>query len=304
MSAQIPYPWRAHIFANLNYGYAQHQFEYFRIAIAAFSIFNFCLFLVDFDVLLAANGMINWEVTRANAFWFEPHLYKLGTGATANILLYGAIFCYIASLISLGLGFRTRLMAMLAFGCFLLFSVHLNPYLYGVDLYQSVFLFFLCIFPSGHSLALPRRQHSAALLGHQQIALRTVQIYLMITYFSAGFGKVQMPSWLNGEFLFLSLSDPTYQFVKLPTDLHYLWYVLSGCLVVCIELLYPLLIFIPYVRIFLLLSIIGMHAVIAIFMGLVPFGTLLILVNVVIWYPLLLQDYRGIRRAINLTFKS
>ncbi len=297
MNYRIPYPVKANIFAYLNYGHAKHQFEYFRIAVAAFSLFNFFLFLLDYDVLLASNGMISWEVTSANSFWFEPHLQKLTSLIDAELLLNGAIFIYILSLTLLGLGIKARLMAVISFGGFLLFSVHLHPYLYGVDLYQSVFLFFLCVFPSGYSLTLSRCSLSADVFHHQQIAIRVIQVYLMITYFSAGLGKIQMPSWLNGEFLFLSLSDPTYQLIQLPINLDYHFFVLSGCFVVFLEFLYPLLILIPYVRSFLLLSILGMHGVIIVFMGLVPFGILLIIMNLVVWHPLLVKDYQTIIKS-------
>lgn len=294
MNYRIPYPVRANIFAYPDYAYAKHQFEYFRIAVAAFSLFNFFLFIVDYDVLLASNGMISWEVTSANSFWFEPHLQKLTSLINPSVLLYSAILVYILSLTLLGLGIKARLMAVISFACFLLFSIQLHPYLYGVDLYQSVFLFFLCVFPSGHSLALSKNSLNETICAHQQIAIRVIQVYLMITYFSAGLGKVQMPSWFNGEFLFLSLSDPTYQFVPFPMDLDYHFFMVSGCVVVFLELLYPLLVLIPYVRSFVLLSVLGMHAFIIVFMGLVPFGVLLIIMNLIAWHPLLIQDYQSI----------
>ena len=294
MSFNIPYPIKANIFAYPNYGYAKSQFEYYRIALSIFSIFNFFLFIIDYDVLLSANGMINWEVTSANSFWFEPHLQKLTNIFNPNLLLYSSSFIYISSLIFLALGIKTRLMAILAFACFLLFSVHLHPYLYGVDLYQSVFLFFLCIFPSGYSKTIFSKSSKIDVTSEQQIAMRAVQIYLMITYFSAGLGKIQMPSWLNGEFLFLSISDPTYQLIPFPDNLGYLFFVISGCFVVFIELLYPLLVLIPYIRSFLIINIIGMHLFILLFMGLVPFGTLLIIMNLIAWYPLIIKDYRSI----------
>lgn len=294
MNFQIPYPIRANIFANLKYGYADSQFEYFRIGIALFSIFNFGLFLIDYDVFLANTGMINWEVTNANSYWFEPHLQKLTRYISPSFLVYIGSLIYLSSLMFLVFGIQTRLAAIVSFFCFLVFSVQLFPYLYGVDLYQSVFLLFLCIFPSGYSKTLFIRKNQNDVGQDQQIAIRTIQIYLMITYFSAGLGKIQMPSWLNGEFLYLSISDPTYQLIPFPDLFESQFYVISGCMVVLMELLYPLLMLIPIIRSILLISIVGMHLFILLFMGLIPFGALLIIANLIAWYPLFLSDYRSI----------
>lgn len=290
MNFQIPYQVKANIFAYPSYGYATSQFEYFRIGIALFSLFNFLLFLLDYDVLLAYNGMINWEVTNANSFWFEPHLQKFTNFISPTLLLNTLSFTYILSLSLLALGYKTGITSILSFSCFLLFSFQLYPYLYGVDLYQSVLLFFLCIFPSGYSKSLFQKKINPTTNSVQQIAVRAIQIYLMITYFSAGIGKVQMPSWLNGEFLFLSISDPTYQLIPFPNYFGASFFAISGCIVVFMELFYPVLVFIPIIRSLLLIGIIGMHAFIVLFMGLVPFGTLLIIINLIAWYPLFRKD--------------
>ena len=156
----------------------------------------------------------------------------------------------------------------------------------------------LCIFPSGYFLSLKPKKSNDTLINQQQIGIRGIQIYLAVTYLSAGLGKAKMASWLNGEFLFLSLSDPNYQLFQFPTDFHYAFYMLMGIFVIITEMFYFLLILIPYVRTILLVSIVSMHLFIALFMGLIPFGVLLALVNIIVWYPLIVKDFENLRKLI------
>ena len=287
---------KQHIFYKINYSNDKNQFEYFRIAIALFSLFSFLLFCLDFQVFLDPNGIINWEVTNAGSFWFEPHLLKIceATYLAPETILYFTSFCYVLCLILLALGVYTRIMALLSLFLFLIFSIQLHPFLYGVELYQNVFLLFLCIFPSGYGISIRPLPMTNSIKLAQQIGIRTIQIYLALTYFSAGFGKAQMASWFNGEFLFLSLIDPSYQLLTFPKNLPIYFYSFSGILVITLETLYAIFILIPFVRSFLIVSIVLMHVFIALFMGLVPFGILLGLVNLVVWYPLLKKDYQVI----------
>lgn len=285
-------------FARLDYGQARHQFEYFRVFIALFSLFSFASFLIDYNVFLVPKSIISWEVTNANAYWFEPHFLKIARLLKINeiTLLFICSFGYIAALVSLLLGYFTRIASLLSFAFFLLFSVQLYPFLYGVDLYQSVFLMMLCVFPSGFSMSRASKTTSDVIEQQQRIGVRGIQAYLALTYFSAGFGKMKMGSWLNGKFLFLSLSDPNYSMVHFPQSLDSHFYVISGLIVIISETAYFAFMLIPYVRTLVLFAIVGMHLFIGIFMGLVPFGLLLAGVNSIIWYPLVLEDISRVSR--------
>jgi hypothetical protein len=291
---------KQNIFMRLDYGYYKNQFDYFRLVISLFSLFHFASFLLDYKVFLAPNGIVNWEVTNASAFWFEPHLIKISQLfhlENTTVLVVFSTF-YIINLMLLALGLFTRFTSIAVFGAFLMFSVQLYPFLYGVDLYLSVCLLMLCIFPSGYALSLKPKSINDKIVNQQQIGMRGIQAYLAVTYLSAGLGKAKMASWLNGEFLFSSISDPNYQLFPFPTGLHYAFYMCLGIFVIITEMFYFILIFIPYVRTLLLFSIIGMHLFIALFMGLVPFGLLLALINIVAWYPLIVSDFKNIHKFI------
>ena len=60
---------KQNIFIRLDYGHSKNQFDYFRGVIALFTLFHFLAFLLDYTFFLAPDGIVNWEVTNASAFW-------------------------------------------------------------------------------------------------------------------------------------------------------------------------------------------------------------------------------------------
>lgn len=286
------------LFYNLDYSFSPFQFKYFRIIIAFYSLLSFISYIIDYDIFLSSTGLISWEVTDASAYWFEPHLLKLSNFLSINKDY--VLICFstlnLTTLFLLMIGVYTRLTSILCFAFHLIFSVILHPYQYGVDLYHTVFLLFLTIFPSGFSKCRFKNNKiiNIKLENQQKIGIRTIQLYLCLTYFSAGFGKSKMDSWYNGEFIFLSLSDSNYHFLNFPLDINYNIFLLLGIFVIIIESLYFIFICIPYLRTILIISISLMHLFISFFMGLFPFGILLFAVNIVSWYPLLIIDFKKI----------
>lgn len=286
------------VFYNLDYGQSKFQFEYFRIFISLFSIINFLALLFDHVIFLDPDGLISWEVTNASAFWFEPHLQKISNFINIDSRAVLAIFSlsYLTVLIFLLLGLFTRITSILCFIFFNIFSILLYPYQYGVDLYQTVFLLILCIFPSGYNISVSKKPRvlSLKLENQQQIGIRAIQLYLCLTYLSAGLGKAKMDSWYDGKFIFLSLSDPSYRLIEFPLDVHYSVFIFLGISVIFLELLYFILVLIPYFRTALIVGISLMHVFIAVFMGLIPFGLLLCFVNIIVWYPLIITDLKKV----------
>lgn len=282
------------IFNNLEYSQSIHQFEYFRIGVSIFSLISFFFFLIDYDILLAPGGVVNWEISNANVFWFEPHLAKIALlcNLPEEFIFFLFLASYLFTLLCLFLGIYTRINSFFAFLLFMILSYQIEPYLYGVELYQSVFLLFLFIFPSGYSKSIFRKVLSEQTSEIQKIGMRGLQFYLCITYFSAGIGKYNMQSWFNGEFLFLSISDPNYQLLHFPDYLPSIIYKILGITVVTVELGYAFFILVPIIRSLLLFCIIIMHLFIGLFMGLIPFASLLIFANIVCWYPIVLEDIK------------
>jgi hypothetical protein len=277
--------------AHLNY--AAEQVDVFRVMMVLYSLCSFLFLLLDYPVLLAPHGLINWEVTNASSFWFELHPAKIAAllGVSGDAVMSGIIYTYLAALVLLLLGIWSRISAIIALLLFVTLSNVLSPYGYGVDVYHTVTLFFLAVFPTGYYMVLRPKTGSADMDTVRQLCIRALQLYIGLTYLNAGVEKAFMPNWWNGKFIYYLLSDPTAITHNLvPLNLPIPVYVTLGILVVLMESLYLFLVWVPMVRTFMVLSIIAMHLFIAWSMGLTAFGILLILLNLVCWYPAMRKD--------------
>jgi hypothetical protein len=81
-----------------------------------------------------------------------------------------------------------------------------------------------------------------------------------------------------------------------PNNLPVPVYATLGITVVLVESLYIFLVWIPVVRTVMIAAIILMHLFIAYSMGLTSFGVLLILLNLICWYPAIYRDFLKIFR--------
>jgi hypothetical protein len=285
-------------FYNLRYCYCEKQFDVFRIFISIFSIISILSYLIDFYVILDPNGLIPWEITNADSHWFELHPLRISKALqiSEKCTIIIVISLYLISLLSLGFGICTRISAGVALLCLYIITNIVSLYSYGVDVYQNVCLFFLLLLPSGYYYSLTKKIHTSDYSKLLQIGVRTLQIYLILTYMSAGIEKSMMKTWWNGEFIYLVLNDPTVTPLKIISDkLPIYFYSFLGSSVVILEATYCIFCWIPYYRSILILSIIMMHLFIGFCMDLSLFGFLLIMLNIICWFPALISDYKKIK---------
>jgi hypothetical protein len=283
------------VFYNITYCYNANQLEIFRILVALFAIISMYTLVLDYDVFFAPNGIVNWEVSNANALWFECHPQKIADflSIPPNHVMIAILTLYFLGLVALLLGLYTRLSAIICLITFTLITNVMSSFAFGVDIYQSVCFFFLTIFPTGYSLSLVKKDNYPNLNEIKQICIRVLQLYLIITYISAGFEKAFMLNWWNGRFIYFLSNDPTIMTTSFfPKDQNSLFYVFFGIMVIFIESLYFMLVWFKETRLYIFVIIISMHLFIALFMDLLFFGVLLIVLNVVCWYPAILANLK------------
>jgi hypothetical protein len=287
------------IFYNISSHYTVKQIDVFRIAVSSFALLSIISLLMDYKLLFAPNSLINWEVSNASSFWFEVHPAKIAQWLSIepNTVGISLILLYIAGLLFLLVGIWTRFAAILTLCCFVSLTTVISTYGYGVDVYQTVALFLLCLFPTGYTLSIMPKKEYKDLAEIRKISIRVLQLYLSLTYLSAGVEKGLMANWWNGKFIFFLVNDPTVVTWKIvPIDYPSYFYAILGIMVVFIESLYVFLVWIPKLRSILLLSIVFMHLFIGFVMGLHFFGLLLIILNIVCWYPAFIHDFKKIRK--------
>jgi hypothetical protein len=286
---------KENVFYNITYCYNANQLEVFRILVAFFAIISMFTLVLDYDVFFAPNGIVNWEVSNANALWFECHPQKIADllHVSPQYVMISILTVYFLSLGTLLLGIWTRLSAIICLITFTLITNVMSSFAFGVDIYQSVCFFFLTIFPTGYSLSLIKKDNYPSLNEIKQICIRVLQLYLIITYISAGFEKAFMLNWWNGRFIYFLSNDPTIMTTSFfPKGQSIIFYAFFGIMVVFIESSYFLLVWFKKTRLYIILIIISMHLFIALFMDLLFFGMLLIVLNVVCWYPVLFANLK------------
>lgn len=247
------------------------------------------LALVD---LFGHDGLVQGELNDAingsdspRIAWLVNLLAPLGLPETSSIMLGGCI--YVMALCFLLAGFHTRAAATVAWVFHWMFAGTAASVAYGVDLYAHVFLFYLIFAPAGDAISLDawlgRRKNEAT--PEARLALRVMQLQLCITYFLSAKDKAQGIQWWNGELMWRALSGPLFQ----PFDLRWTghWPVLlmiSGWLSLLLEAGYLFFIWPERTRKFWILGIMGLHAGIAVFLGLYLFGLIMFILTPALFF--------------------
>ncbi len=205
-------------------------------------------------------------------------------------------------------GLATRVISVLAWLLILGYLHRAPAALFDTDTLLALVLLYLMVGPAGASLSLDRliarfRVSLAALAKHQplpriepapsvsaNVVLRLFQVHFCILCFAAGASKLQGAAWGSGTALWQALSNyelapPRFEFFT--TLLHWLTANRVVCeaiggaatlLVVGVEMSLPLLIWNPRLRWLMIIAATALHTGIALTMGLVAFGLLMVVI--------------------------
>ena len=227
----------------------------------------------DLLSLHGSQGIVPWQLTELLRHPWVPGLPTLAKGfaplgigehTAINLLLSG----YAASLLSLALGFRARLSALLAWGLHLgIVTSGVTSY-YGVDQLANTFLFYLVVFPSGNE-TVP--------VG----GLRVMQVHLCVIYLAAGLDKAMGSQWWNGEAIWQTLSQPIFRTFDVGWLAGHSWIpMLAGWATLVVEIGYAFLVWPRRTRKAWCIATIGLHLGTCVFMGLVFFSSVMIVLTI------------------------
>jgi hypothetical protein len=159
---------------------------------------------------------------------------------------------------------------------------------YGADNLTTIGLFYLMIAPwpgpwSIDRVLLQRAASAPRLLGFHR---RVLQLHLCLIYFFAGLTKCLGSGWWDGTNIWRSLTIP-------PFDLLPIHWVASlgallpaaGMAICLLEVTYPFLIWRRSLRRPALFAICAMHLGIAMMMGMILFGAIMIILNLAAFWP-------------------
>jgi hypothetical protein len=228
-----------------------------------------------------SRGIIPWELTDLLRDPWVPGLPTLAKafvplGMSAHTAIIVLLSVYAGSLLSLALGFRTRLSSLLAWGLHLSLMTSGFASFYGVDQLANTFLFYLLLFPSGRAWTFVSHREETIPVG----CLRVMQIHLCVIYLAAGLDKAMGKQWWNGEAIWQAVSQPAFS----TFDLSWLARqssvpMLAGWGTLAVEIGYAFLIWPRRTRKAWCTLTIGLHLGMALFMGLVFFSSVMVLLT-------------------------
>jgi hypothetical protein len=252
-----------------------------RVGLPLVLLFHLVWIGNDILALHGSRGVIPWELTDLLHDPWVPGLATLargflpfGIGAHTAIIVLLSI--YAGSLLSLALGFHTRLSAFLAWGLHLSLVTSGFASFYGVDQIAGTFLFYLLIFPSGRAWTVDSRREETI----PAVFLSVTQAHLCVIYLAAGLEKALGRQWWNGEAIWRAVTQPAFSTFELRWLASHPWIpMLAGWTTLAVEIGYGFLIWPRRTRKLWCIATIGLHLGLGLFMGLVFFSSVMILLT-------------------------
>ncbi len=237
--------------------------------------------------LHGSRGIIPWELTDLLRDPWVPGLPTVAKaflpfGLREHAAITLLLSVYAGSLLSLAMGFYTRVSAFLAWALHLSLVTSGFASFYGVDRLANTFLFYLVLFPSGRAWTFASRPASSRRADTIPIGcLRVMQIHLCVIYFAAGLDKAMGSQWWNGEAIWQAVSQPAFGTFDLTWMAGYPWIpTLAGWGTLLVEIGYGCLIWPRRTRKLWFIATLGLHLGIGVFMGLAFFSSVMILLTV------------------------
>ncbi|HWB09717.1 MAG TPA: HTTM domain-containing protein [Pirellulales bacterium] len=200
--------------------------------------------------------------------------------------LWAAHIAALAVFAMLTLGLFTRVVSVLAYLAAVSYVNRVPGSLFGLDQINCMLAMYLMIGPSGAAYSLDRLRLSRAADGTRglaapstsaNLAIRLMQVHMCVIYFFAALGKLRGDSWWAGDAMWLSVANLEYQ----SWDVTWLarWPLLSAIttqITVYWELFFCVLVWPRLTRPIMLALAVPVHLGIALCMGMITFGLIML----------------------------
>jgi hypothetical protein len=153
---------------------------------------------------------------------------------------------------------------------------------YGIDTFAGILLFYFLWLPVGAVASLDAVAGTAppAVSSDARLGLRVVQIHLCLVYLACGLEKAAGSQWWNGEAIWRSVMMPEYAQYSLAWLSQAPWLAkVFGWGTLVVESGYACFMWVPRLRPFWLLAIVGLHLGILLLMGLTLFALMMMVLS-------------------------
>lgn len=249
----------------------------FRLCFCSVMFFFYFTRAFDVGFFYSGQGIMPSDYAR-NLEFFRYH-YTFLTDSTPGWVLHGLHSLLLAALLCQAAGFLTRPAAILTYFLHLIFLNRNLSAMFGVDMIGTFFLLYLCFADSNARFSidsrLGRASRTQSALSH--IAWRLMQLQVCVIYGFSGLEKCKGSRWWDGSALWDVLSMGNLQRWDLSFVAHAPIFLAVGVYVVLFwEIYMPVLVWVPRLRLPMLLFGVFMHLGIFLFMNLPGFGFMMI----------------------------
>ena len=229
------------------------------------------------------------------------HLYWVQNSAVLWITHLLALVVFAC----LMLGYFTRVASVLAFLLTVSYAHRATGALFGLDQINGFLALYLMVGPSGDAFSIdnwlrrrrnPKSEQSGEVRSSvmANIAIRLMQLHLCIVYLFAGLGKLLGESWWDGTALWGAFANQEYQTLDMTWIVHSIVLVnVMTHVSLAWEVSYAALIWPRLTRPVMLLLAIPLHMGIALCMGMVTFGLIMLVANLAFVSPNLVRACVG-----------
>ena len=272
--------------------------SFLRVGLGLQLLFSVLFLRADWNVIFTGEhaGLVGREVGNAMTVvqspfiprldWIVSLLSKAGINESAALALVWWCLLVLGGLMLLGLFCRP--VAIAAWFLQLACAKSAGPLSYGVDNLTTIGLFYLMIAPfpdpwSVDRILFQRTTSDPHLLGFHR---RVLQLHLCLIYFFGGLTKCLGAGWWNGTNLWRSLTIPPFDVLPIEWVAAFAFLLPAAGITICLlEVTYPFFIWWRRTRKAALVAICVMHLGIAMMMGMVLFGAIMIVLNLSAFWP-------------------
>jgi hypothetical protein len=267
-----------------------------RILVGGMLFYTHLVWSLDFMSFFGPQGFINSELLAKipGRHWTWSHFEWIHSPAALWAIHIAALVVF--ALLTLGL--FSRVMSVLAYLLTVSYVNRVPLALFGLDDMNAMLAMYLIVGPCGDAFSLDRwlakRRAGGELPERASVganaAIRLIQVHLCIVYLFSAAGKLMGDSWWGGGAIWLSIGNLEYQSLDITWLVNYpllvnmithatVYWELSYCALVWPRLTRPLV----------LAMAVAVHLGIALCMGMMTFGLVMIIANVAFLSPALVR---------------
>lgn len=263
-------------------------FPFFRMAISLFCLIHLFSILADFDLLFTDNGIVPLRVLSILKSNFLPSYYFIintlnNFGISSNHAKIIYISLYSITCITLFSGFLTRASAIFLLILHLIIFQSSSIFMYGVDYFKTIALFYCCVFPLGSKMSIDNLVFQRKDFVNPSPYRNLLKIHLCIAYFVSGIDKAFGINWWNGESIWKAIHLPGFSSYLIKDYSIFLQFpiipISIGISTFVVEFFYPLFINIQKTRLIWLCFVVLFHVGIILCLNLYFFGIMMIILN-------------------------